>query len=88
MVDLCGFHVGKYTIHGWYGSLLPPFKSGETFRQGFLLKSPVLTIVGSLIGFSGAILTKIMCTGGGWVLVAMHWLITFLMGTYKFLFIG
>jgi hypothetical protein len=33
-------------------------------KQGFLLKSPVLTIVGSLIGFSGAILTKIMTLGG------------------------
>ena len=31
--------------------------------QGFLLQSPVLTIVGSLIGFSGAILTKIMHPG-------------------------
>jgi NAD(P) transhydrogenase len=29
--------------------------------EGFLLKSPILTVVGSLIGCSGAILTKIMC---------------------------
>merc|ERR1711953_1383510 len=29
--------------------------------EGFLLESPTLTVVGSLIGFSGAILTKIMC---------------------------
>ena len=28
--------------------------------EGFLLDSPFLTVVGSLIGFSGAILTKIM----------------------------
>ena len=31
---------------------------------GFLLDSPVLTVVGSLMGFSGAILTKIMCGAG------------------------
>jgi len=29
--------------------------------EGFLLESPILTVVGSLIGFSGGILTKIMC---------------------------
>merc|ERR1712232_474174 len=29
--------------------------------EGFLLSSACLTIVGSLVGFSGAILTKIMC---------------------------
>ena len=29
--------------------------------EGFLLNSPLLTIVGSLIGFSGGILTHIMC---------------------------
>ena len=29
--------------------------------EGMLLGSPTLTVVGSLIGFSGAILTKIMC---------------------------
>ena len=32
--------------------------------EGFLLDSPVLTVVGSLIGFSDATLTKIMCDVG------------------------
>ena len=32
--------------------------------EGFLLDSPVLTVVGSLIGFSDATLTKIMCDAG------------------------
>ena len=32
--------------------------------DGFLLDSPVLTVVGSLIGFSDATLTKIMCDAG------------------------
>ena len=32
--------------------------------EGFLLDSPVLTVIGSLIGFSGATLTKIMGEAG------------------------
>jgi NAD(P) transhydrogenase len=42
-------------------TVLNSYSGWALVSEGFLLKSPVLTIVGSLIGFSGAILTKIMC---------------------------
>lgn len=42
-------------------TVLNSYSGWALVAEGFLLKSPVLTIVGSLIGFSGAILTKIMC---------------------------
>ena len=41
-------------------TVLNSYSGWALVAEGFLLKSPVLTIVGSLIGFSGAILTKIM----------------------------
>lgn len=44
-------------------TVLNSYSGWALVAEGFLLKSPVLTIVGSLIGFSGAILTKIMCDG-------------------------
>merc|ERR1719409_1608717 len=42
-------------------TVLNSYSGWALVAEGFLLKSPILTIVGSLIGFSGAILTKIMC---------------------------
>jgi len=42
-------------------TVLNSYSGWALVAEGFLLDSPVLTIVGSLIGFSGGILTKIMC---------------------------
>merc|ERR1719507_1596901 len=42
-------------------TVLNSYSGWALVAEGFLLQSTVLTIVGSLIGFSGAILTKIMC---------------------------
>ncbi|CAK0860548.1 unnamed protein product [Prorocentrum cordatum] len=42
-------------------TVLNSYSGWALVAEGFLLKSTVLTIVGSLIGFSGGILTKIMC---------------------------
>merc|ERR1719281_733459 len=42
-------------------TVLNSYSGWALVAEGFLLKSNVLTVVGSLIGCSGAILTKIMC---------------------------
>merc|ERR1719384_817191 len=42
-------------------TVLNSYSGWALVAEGFLLDSPMLTVVGSLIGFSGAILTKIMC---------------------------
>merc|ERR1719450_462532 len=42
-------------------TVLNSYSGWALVAEGFLLDSPMLTTVGSLIGFSGAILTKIMC---------------------------
>lgn len=42
-------------------TVLNSYSGWALVAEGFLLDSPMLTIVGSLIGFSGGILTKIMC---------------------------
>jgi len=42
-------------------TVLNSYSGWALVAEGFLLDSPLLTIVGSLIGFSGGILTKIMC---------------------------
>ncbi|CAE8633891.1 unnamed protein product [Polarella glacialis] len=44
-------------------TVLNSYSGWALVAEGFLLNSAVLTIVGSLIGFSGGILTKIMCDG-------------------------
>ncbi|CAD7930599.1 unnamed protein product [Amoebophrya sp. A25] len=42
-------------------TVLNSYSGWALVAEGFLLDSPILTVVGSLIGFSGGILTKIMC---------------------------
>jgi len=42
-------------------TVLNSYSGWALVAEGMLLDSPTLTVVGSLIGFSGAILTKIMC---------------------------
>merc|ERR1712151_427168 len=42
-------------------TVLNSYSGWALVAEGFLLDSPTLTVVGSLIGFSGAILTKIKC---------------------------
>merc|ERR1719195_1934548 len=44
-------------------TVLNSYSGWALVAQGFMLQSPTLCVVGSLIGFSGAILTKIMCDG-------------------------
>jgi len=41
--------------------VLNSYSGWALVAEGFLLDSPLITVIGSLIGFSGAILTKIMC---------------------------
>merc|ERR1712139_758429 len=45
------------------GTLLNSYSGWALCAEGFILDAPVLTIVGALIGSSGAFLTKIMCDG-------------------------
>jgi len=42
-------------------TVLNSYSGWALVAEGFLLDSPLITVIGSLIGFSGAILTKIMC---------------------------
>merc|ERR1712160_156980 len=42
-------------------TVLNSYSGWALVAEGFMLKSSILTVVGSLIGCSGAILTKIMC---------------------------
>jgi len=42
-------------------TVLNSYSGWALVAEGFLLGSPLITVIGSLIGFSGGILTKIMC---------------------------
>mmetsp|Transcript_63476 Transcript_63476/g.168174 ORF Transcript_63476/g.168174 Transcript_63476/m.168174 type:complete len:1051 (-) Transcript_63476:117-3269(-) len=61
---LIGFHVVGSVGGGDMPvcvTVLNSYSGWAIVAEGFLLNSPVLTVVGSVIGCSGAILTKIMC---------------------------
>lgn len=68
VVAILAFLMGLHLVASVGGGDMPvcitvlnSYSGWALVAEGFLLKSNVLTIVGSLIGFSGAILTKIMC---------------------------
>merc|ERR1719446_1311145 len=42
-------------------TVLNSYSGWALVMEGFMMENLLLTVVGSLIGFSGAILTKIMC---------------------------
>merc|ERR1719486_887131 len=42
-------------------TVLNSYSGWALVAEGFLLENTMITVIGSLIGFSGAILTKIMC---------------------------
>merc|ERR1719198_2548419 len=44
-------------------TLLNSYSGLALCAEGFILNQPLLTVVGALIGSSGAFLTKIMCDG-------------------------
>merc|ERR1712137_1521131 len=44
-------------------TLLNSYSGWALCAEGFILDQPLLTVVGALIGSSGAFLTKIMCDG-------------------------
>jgi len=61
---LIGFHVVGSVGGGDMPvcvTVLNSYSGWAIVAEGFLLNSPVLAVVGSVIGCSGAILTKIMC---------------------------
>lgn len=64
--SLLGFHM-THSIGGAdmpvVITLLNSYSGWALCAEGFILDQPVLTIVGALIGSSGAFLTKIMCDG-------------------------
>ena len=50
MVDLCGFHVGKYTIHGWYGYVIFFLDGYKTQGLKMLRKCSARILQSKLLG--------------------------------------